>query len=253
MAGFLTEAVQSVVNNNYENTEIIIIDDGSTDASLHVAEQLAEKKQSENIRIIVKSIPHAGKSVAINAGLKIANGDFITFLDADDELPSHSIKLRAQRLNETNADITLGEFEVFSEGKITGRRRIPVYDSSALKKKLLYGWKTPFHLNAMLIKKGLVKKVGLYDEQLLRGQEKDYAIRLLNENPEIAFINESVYQYRKYRGLGNRISLRLQTFKYTTQLFKKHTSGLQRIFVLTWHCVLEILKLIFNIFASYKK
>lgn len=253
MAGFLPRAVQSVVNNQFNKTQIIIVDDGSEDASLKVAGELAQPIRATDIWVNVKSIAHGGKAAALNEGLKFATGDFITFLDADDELPPKSLSLRMQKLRETNGDIALGEFEVFSEGRVTGKRSIPAKDIATLKTKMLYGWKTPFHLNAMLIKKELIERVGLFDEQLHRGQEKDYSLRLLKLEPDIAFIHEPVYCYRKYRGMGQRVKLRLKTFQYTTRLLAKHTSGMQRILVLTWNTGLELLKFIFNLFGSYKK
>ncbi|HLR77020.1 MAG TPA: glycosyltransferase family 2 protein, partial [Balneolaceae bacterium] len=124
MAGFLPEAVQSVIDNNFAHTEIIIVDDGSTDHSLKVAKRIVRKTQTKSIRVETKRIAHRGKSFAVNEALKMATGDFITFLDADDKLPGSSLDLRVRKLQTAEADIALGEFEVFSNEKVTGRRKI---------------------------------------------------------------------------------------------------------------------------------
>lgn len=253
MAVFLPGAIQSVVDNDFSETEIIIIDDGSTDESLQIARQIAQTIHSPNIRVEVKSIARGGKSAALNEGLKLAGGDFITFLDADDVLPPGSLSIRARKLQTESSDIALGEFEVFNNKKITGRRTIPSESVSTLKRKMFYGWRTPFHLNGMLIKKEEIERVEFFDVQLLRGQEKDYAIRLLKSGAAISFIHEPVYRYRKYRSFSRRISIRLKTFRYTMKLLAKHTSGLRKVVVLAWNTVLEVLKFIFNLFGSYKK
>ena len=78
---FLKDAVQSVLAQSYENWQLIIIDDASTDESYLVAQALAE---SDN-RITVKKLSkNLGAGNARNQGLAVAKGDYIAFLDADD-------------------------------------------------------------------------------------------------------------------------------------------------------------------------
>ncbi|TWH99145.1 GalNAc5-diNAcBac-PP-undecaprenol beta-1,3-glucosyltransferase [Flavobacterium tiangeerense] len=79
----IERAVESILNQSYQNFEMIIIDDGSTDSTLDIL-----KKYSNDSRIrVIKSISNAGVNVARNIGLKnVANdSDWITFLDSDDE------------------------------------------------------------------------------------------------------------------------------------------------------------------------
>jgi glycosyltransferase involved in cell wall biosynthesis len=70
--------IQSVLNQTYQDYEIIIVNDGSTDNSLHVVEQINDSR----IRIITK--PNGGVSSARNRGIKEAKYDWIAFLDGDD-------------------------------------------------------------------------------------------------------------------------------------------------------------------------
>lgn len=254
MAAFLPEAVQSVFDNDYLNVELIIVDDGSEDKTLQTAKELAHTARSiKNVSVEVISISHGGKAAALNAGLDIAKGDYITFLDADDKLPSKSLSLRMKKIKTDKTDVALGEFEVFSDSEVTGRRKIPTENISKLIHKFLYRWKTPFHLNGMLIKREIIALVGPFDENLYRGQEKDYNLRLLKLKPAISFIYQSVYCYRKYRTVKQRLLIRLKTFKFTVKLVAKHTSGVKKAVVLSWNIVLEVLKLIFNIFGRYKR
>lgn len=79
---FLTEALNSVLNQTYRHLEIIIIDDGSTDGSEKICDEYAKKDS----RIFVVHQQNKGLSAARNAGLDIATGEMVVFLDSDDVL-----------------------------------------------------------------------------------------------------------------------------------------------------------------------
>lgn len=84
---FLESAVRSAVNQAYENVEIIIVDDGSTDSTARLADELAARWPTR-VRVIHQ--PNAGVCAARNAGISEAKGEFLAMLDADDEwLPDH--------------------------------------------------------------------------------------------------------------------------------------------------------------------
>lgn len=83
-AAFLGRAIQSVVDQNYSDYEIIVVDDGSTDDTLVVANRLAE--QIQQLRVLHQE--NGGVSSARNVGLDAATGDYVLFLDADDVLQS---------------------------------------------------------------------------------------------------------------------------------------------------------------------
>ncbi len=77
---YLERCVKSVINQRYKNLEIILVDDGSPDRCPEICDDLA--KQDKRIKVIHKD--NGGVSSARNAGLDIATGDFVTFLDSDD-------------------------------------------------------------------------------------------------------------------------------------------------------------------------
>ena len=84
-AQFLGVAIDSALNQTYPNTEILIIDDGSTDNSRQIIESYADKVKS-----VFKS--NGGQASAFNAGVKSANGKIVIFLDSDDVLASHCLE-----------------------------------------------------------------------------------------------------------------------------------------------------------------
>ncbi|WP_193016646.1 glycosyltransferase family 2 protein [Proteus sp. FME41] len=75
---YINKTINSVLNQTYQNFEIIIVDDGSTDNSLFIAKSILDP------RIIITEQENAGVSVARNTGIKHSSGDYLVFLDADD-------------------------------------------------------------------------------------------------------------------------------------------------------------------------
>lgn len=77
---YLDRCIRSVIRQSYENLEIILVDDGSTDNSPNLCDEWI--KRDERIRVIHKI--NGGLSDARNAGLEVARGELITFVDSDD-------------------------------------------------------------------------------------------------------------------------------------------------------------------------
>lgn len=100
---YIDECIQSCVKQNLdsEKYEIIIINDGSTDRTLEIAERWAEKHR--NIKVL--SQENQGQSVARNAGLNVASGKYIMFVDSDDYLTADSIGALVERCQADNLDL----------------------------------------------------------------------------------------------------------------------------------------------------
>lgn len=92
-ARYLPQAVASVVEQSFQDWELIIINDGSTDATRDYLDTLTDPR----IRVIHQE--NGGVSRARNAGLECARGEFVTFMDADDALPRESLSVRVRYLD----------------------------------------------------------------------------------------------------------------------------------------------------------
>lgn len=90
-ARFLAESIESALAQTYPHLELIVIDDGSTDDTHSVASKY------RSVQYIFQ--PNSGLPSARNAGLKVARGDYIVFLDADDRLLTHAVETNAEVLN----------------------------------------------------------------------------------------------------------------------------------------------------------
>lgn len=111
---YLDECISSIVNQSLREIEIICIDDGSTDSSLRILEYWEEKDE----RIIVRTQPNSGQSVARNAGLSASQGKYIYFMDSDDILEKDSLKILVNELEARQLDLLFFNGKSFCEEDI---------------------------------------------------------------------------------------------------------------------------------------
>ncbi len=101
---FLSEAIESVIEQTYMQWELICINDGALDNSLHILQRYQEKHP----QIIVIDHPHCGIAACVrNVGLAIANGEYIVMLDSDDKIVPIYLEKLITRQKETQADIVI--------------------------------------------------------------------------------------------------------------------------------------------------
>ena len=100
---YLRQCLDSVVNQTLKDIEIILVDDGSTDSSLSICNEYAQKDS----RIKVLKQNHKGAGAARNKGLKIAKGKYLSILDSDDYFELDMLQKLYAKATENNADITI--------------------------------------------------------------------------------------------------------------------------------------------------
>ena len=92
---FLRDCLESVLNQSFADWEAVCVNDGSTDGSAAILEEYTEKDS----RFKVLSQPNGGLSAARNAGLKVAQGEYVIFLDSDDWLEPHALQTLSNNLD----------------------------------------------------------------------------------------------------------------------------------------------------------
>ena len=102
-ANHLCKAIESVINQSYQEIEIVLVDDGSPDQCGAICDSYAGT--DNRIRVIHKK--NGGVSSARNCGLETVTGDYIFFVDSDDTLQNNAIEVLFQMAQKTNADITI--------------------------------------------------------------------------------------------------------------------------------------------------
>lgn len=103
---YLIQCVESIRNQTYSHLEIILVDDGSTDKTPEICDELAQSDK----RIIVLHKCNGGLSQARNSGLELATGEYILFLDSDDWLDSEACENALQLAQEYDLDVVLWSY-----------------------------------------------------------------------------------------------------------------------------------------------
>lgn len=104
-ASIVASSIQSVLDQSFSLWELIIVDDGSSDGS---AQFIRQRFRDERIKVI--EMAHQGVSATRNAGLQLATGDYVCFLDSDDEWPLYKLEKQLKVMNETDAQFSVGYF-----------------------------------------------------------------------------------------------------------------------------------------------
>ena len=182
------------MNQNYDNYEIVIVDDGSTDNT----EQVIKSFNSEKIRYIKKV--NEGRPKTRNRLVFEAKGEFILWLDDDDLLAENLVKLYADIINnKTSIDVIYGNLQIFdSDSKKLLQILEPddyTLNSNKILSNLIKGKGLTF--GGSLIRKSLIEKVGCFDQDFLRAQDSELWTRIACK-AKFFKINEIVYYYRKH-------------------------------------------------------
>lgn len=201
-AHWVAEAVDSILAQTDVEFELIVINDGSTDDSLQVIRRLqaACMASAEPIPFHVIDQPNAGVSVALNAGLKVATGEFVATFDADDIMPPGRLRLMASHLH-THPEVVcvggkLAGFECgqcpVPEPRRSGHIKRLDFDQ-VLREGMVVGG------GAVMFRRTFFLRVGGFDERL-RVQDMAMTLRLSAGGGFIDVLPDVVTWYRKHAG-----------------------------------------------------
>jgi glycosyltransferase involved in cell wall biosynthesis len=185
---YIATAIESILSQTFQDYELIVVDDGSTDATASILDKYLQTDK----RIHVYRIENSGTTIAANVGLKMANGKYIARLDSDDISFPHRLMEQVQYLEE-NPVVALvgGSLEFIDENGVqVGVRNIKAKDP----KKFIYHRNIYQHSDVMF-KKEIVNKVGGYREKFRNSQDLDLWLRI-SEIADIAKTNNIIGQWR---------------------------------------------------------
>ncbi len=183
-AKFIGEAIDSVLNQTYQDFEIIVVDDGSTDRTKEVLD-----KYKDSIRYIYQE--NRGPAAAKNKGILASQGKYIATLDSDDVWLPRKLEFQIDLL-ESNEQLDLVYADAYrinlkSQGlsKETYFQRYKPYSGRVLDKLLLDNFIPSL---AVMMRRRCLDKVGLFDESLYTGEDWDLWLRIAKES-NLDFIN----------------------------------------------------------------
>ncbi len=200
-ARYIGESVESVIAQTSRPTEILVVDDGSTDGTADVLAPYAS-------RIVVARVPHGGYASARNHGLARATGDWIAFHDADDVALEDRLGAQLEFLRrDPSCD------GVFSDGARMddGARLVPralarqVADRPLTVADVFAGF--PVYFQAALVRRAAFETVGGFEPALQIHPDMDYGYRLFSHR-RIVFFDRVVFRYRWHGTNTTRDTLR---------------------------------------------
>ncbi|MDP2180852.1 MAG: glycosyltransferase family 2 protein [Methylicorpusculum sp.] len=171
----LRRALQSAINQSYENIEIIVVDDANEKAT----EEYVSSLKLPNI--IYKTSNSIGGAGARNVGIEIASGKYITFLDDDDIFHKEKTSKQVKSIKDNDSDIVLCASQTMYKKKID---KLPVDHN--IKNQLKKG--NPYHIT-LLCKNDILKKIK-FDEELPNCQDWDLLVRLMKNNYKFNYIDD---------------------------------------------------------------
>ena len=255
---YLRECLDSVINQTLSDIEIICINDGSTDKSLGILKEYAEK--DSRIKIITQE--NQGQGVARNNAIEAAQGEYLVFVDPDDFLDSEALEVINKSFSDSAVDIIQFDYLVCSEDGANNRQRVfkkrakryfnlnllndKVFNWQEVGKKSIEGlslfcWDKAY-------KTTFIKENNIKFAPTKNGEDHLFSISANLLANKILYINKSFYHYRtRLKSITNSASIEsfcvfknielLKQFLITNNLIEEYKSSLDEYVssVLSWH------------------
>jgi GT2 family glycosyltransferase len=193
---FVAEAVRSALAQTYASREVIVVNDGTPDTPALEAALAPFRGQ---IVYLVKE--NGGLSSARNAGIRVARGEYIALLDADDIWLPHYLDDQVGRaMAHPAVDVLYGDAEIFGDHPLAGRRWMELSPSTG---EVDFSSLVTQRCNVMvcaLVRRGVFDRLGLFDEALRSSEDFDLWLRVAHAGGRFNYTRRVLARYRKRSG-----------------------------------------------------
>jgi glycosyltransferase involved in cell wall biosynthesis len=232
----ISRAIQSVQHQTYQDFEMIVVDDGSTDHT----EEMASSFRDEKIRYL-RHDQNKGLPAARNTGIRAAKGEYVAFLDDDDDWFPTKLEKQVNQFEKSNEKIGVIYTGFLLKAQHTGKILAEVIPTlrGEVYRDLLNG--NILHVSTSMIKKIGLEQVGFFDESFLSFEDWDLWMRL-SKHYEFDFIPEALVTYYilgtqmtanlnlRIQGMERLIEKSHLDFKNCPSVLAKHLKRIGR-----WH------------------
>lgn len=195
---YLNACLDSILTQDFEDYEIVCINDGSKDHSLDILQTYQAQYPD---KIVVKSIPNGGQANARNTGIELSKGDYIVFVDSDDDMKPNALRKLYDVMSKNKSDMVVCEIDrIFTQKKsifdgFSFDTSLHIEGSTSIKDHpeiIPYITAAPY---AKLISKDFLIR---NDIQFIKGkiyEDLVFTQNILSCDPKITFLNEKLYNY----------------------------------------------------------
>ena len=200
--GTLQRMLDSVLGQTWRNLQVILVDDGSTDGTLEAARSIARMDP----RLTAVGQENLGVSATRNNGLRLCEGKYIRFVDADDSLPADSIEKMVLRAEKDGSDLVIGGYEQYfgekhSYHNLAGRNDTVPCDEMmghlcSHANSYFYGvlW------NKLFLREAAERLNCRFQEDLTWGEDFAFVMDYFSGVRQVSFMDEALYHYRRSAG-----------------------------------------------------
>ncbi len=225
----IAKSLESLVNQTYQNLEIIVVDDGSTDRTSEIAKYFEKHSNGKKVKVLKKS--NGGKASAINHGIRHSTGELIMVVDADSKLEKNAVKLMERYFIDPNVAAVAGSVYVSNQTNLLTKLQALEYieglnmvrNGQALL-KLVNIIPGPIGM----FRKDALYEVGLYDNDTF-AEDCDVTLKLITRGYKIDFESDAVAYTEAPEHLLDLIKQRYRWTRGILQAIKKHKGLLWNI------------------------
>ena len=199
---YLSECVESILAQTFRDVEIILVDDGSTDSSGAMCDDY--QKRDARVRVVHK--PNGGLSDARNAGLDVAQGDFVFFVDSDDRLREDAAELLVDAAERENADFVFFNAlafrddapDVYTSKEYVRKRGYASKSGAALARELMIFDEYKPSACVVFFRRKFLENNRLRFKKAIYHEDELFSYRAYISAEKVAFLPEALY-YRRVR------------------------------------------------------
>lgn len=193
---YLNKCIDSVLAQTYRDFELILVDDGSPDNCPKICDEYALK--DNRIKVIHKE--NGGLSSARNAGIKVASGNYISFIDSDDTVRENFLERLVNGIENNDADLSATKLKkVFEDSNLNANQNFSNETEIVTDKRFDYALteeKYAGFVTAMLFKRQIIANNNLlFDEEIFHGEDLPFTLEYLTHCKRVCFIDVGLYLY----------------------------------------------------------
>lgn len=231
---YISKTLESLLKQTNKNFEIIVVNDGSTDKTLEVINNIFQENQFKNFKIINKE--NGGVSSARNLGIKVAKGDYIVFLDGDDYVEEILVEKIAIFSKQFNPDIVTWKFLEVDENdlkiekryKFNGVTKNSPYNGKEILSKILVEKSFWIWTGSAAYRREFIMQNSLvYTENCSTAEDVEFIFHALLHADKVIFVNEYLsYYVQRKSSITKRLNLRrfdhVKAYERILVSFKQH-------------------------------